>query len=133
MRSDTQGIEIASTPQEVLRFVAEPENLPRWAVGFAKAVQREGANWVVETGQGPVPIRIEADPSSGVADFRMEVHPDAEVTAFSRVTPNGHGSQYVFTQVQAPDMPDEVFDAQVKALSHELTVLKALLEVDCPL
>jgi hypothetical protein len=30
-------------------------------------------------------------------------------------------------------MPDAVFDASVKALQHELAVLKAIAEVDCPL
>jgi hypothetical protein len=133
MRSDTQAITIASSPEDVLGFVADPENLPRWAVGFAKAVRHDGSNWIVETGQGPIPVRVDADPGTGVIDFHMRVQPDAEVTAFSRVTPNGPGTEYVFTQVQAPGMPDEVFEAQVRALGHELTALKAILDVDCPL
>jgi hypothetical protein len=133
MRSDTQAITIGSTPEGVLGFIADPENLPRWAIGFAKAARRDGSNWIVETGQGPVPVRIEADTRTGVVDFHMRIQPDAEVTAFSRVTPNGAGTEYVFTQVQAPDMPGEVFEAQVRALGHELTALKAILEVDCPL
>jgi hypothetical protein len=29
-------------------------------------------------------------------------------------------------------MPDDVFAKSVQALAHELTVLKALLEVECP-
>jgi hypothetical protein len=30
-------------------------------------------------------------------------------------------------------LPDDVFDAQVRAVAHELVALKALLEVQCPL
>jgi hypothetical protein len=35
--------------------------------------------------------------------------------------------------LQAPDMPDEAFDAQVAELERELTVLRAHLESSCPL
>jgi hypothetical protein len=49
------------------------------------------------------------------------------------VLPRGDGAEYVFTQFQAPGMPDAVFDGQVAALAHELVALKALLEVECPL
>jgi hypothetical protein len=53
--------------------------------------------------------------------------------AASRAIPNGDGVEYVFTQFQAPEMPDEIFVKSVQALTHELTVLKALLEIQCPL
>jgi len=43
-----------------------------------------------------------------------------------------HATEYVFTQVQPPGMPDEAFARSVVAVVHELTVLKALLEIDCP-
>jgi hypothetical protein len=56
-----------------------------------------------------------------------------EGLAGSRVLPRGTGSEYVFTQFQPPGMPDEVFAKNVQAVTHELTVLKALLEVECPL
>jgi hypothetical protein len=34
---------------------------------------------------------------------------------------------------QTPDIPDDVFDAQVAELERELTMLKAQLETACPL
>jgi hypothetical protein len=30
-------------------------------------------------------------------------------------------------------MPDEVFEKNIEAVGHELAVLKALLEIECPL
>jgi hypothetical protein len=74
-----------------------------------------------------------ADPELGVVDFHLSPSPGVEGLAASRVVPNGDGVEYVFTQFQAPDMPDDVFAKSVQALVHELTVLKALLEVECPL
>jgi hypothetical protein len=66
-------------------------------------------------------------------DFYMCPAPGVEGLAASRVLPAGDGVEYVFTQFQAADMPDEVFAKNVQALAQELTVLKALLEIECPL
>src|SRR5687768_14390984 len=133
MRSDTKSVSIHAEPTKVVKFLADPENLPRWAVGFAKFVRREGDRWLVTTSSGELGIRIRADAGSGVVDFFMSPARGVEMLAASRVVPNGSGSEYVFTQFQAPGMPDDAFQASVTALGHELTVLRALLEVECPL
>jgi hypothetical protein len=133
MRADTKTISIDAPPAKVLGFLREPENLPRWAVGFAKSVRRDSSGWFVATGQGEMGISIDADERTGVIDFRMRPAPGVEVLAASRVIPRGDGTEYAFTQFQAPGMPDEAFKQSVKALEHEFTVLKAILEVECPL
>jgi hypothetical protein len=133
MRADTKTIAINANKEIVVKFLADPANLPRWAVGFAKSVRRDEERWLVTTAGGEVAIRIVADPESGVVDFYMSPAPGVEGLAASRAIPSRDGVEYVFTQFQAPDMPDDAFDKSVKALAHELTVLKALLEVECPL
>ena len=135
MRADTKTVSIDADPAKVVRFLADPQNLPRWAVGFAKSVRQESGHWYVETAAGETGIRISADAKSGVVDFhfRMSSTPGLEALAASRVVPRGLGTEYVFTQFQGPDMTDEAFRQSVKALEHELTVLKAILEVQCPL
>lgn len=133
MRSDTRAISIEASPDKVLCFLADPNNLPRWAIGFAKAVREEQGRWVVTTGAGEVGLRIVADGRTGVVDFWMSPKPGIEMLAASRVIPRGAASEYTFTQFQVPGMTDETFKQSVKALTHELSVLKALLEVECPL
>lgn len=133
MHSDTRTISIDASPQDVVAFVAEPRNLPRWAIGFAKSVRQDGGRWVVSTGQGEVGVTIEVDEQSGTVDFRMEVGPGVEAIAYSRAVPNGDGAEYVFTQFQQPGVPDALFEQLVAAVRHELVTLKALLEVSCPL
>ena len=133
MRSDTQTITIAVRPERVLAFVGDGDNMPRWAIGFAKSVRPAESGWIVTTGQGEVPTSIAVDPSAGTVDFRMEPAPGAEATVFARVLPNGDGAEFVFTQMQQPGVPDEVFDQLVAAVGHELMALKAVLEVECPL
>jgi hypothetical protein len=132
MRADTRTITIHAQPRQVIDFLADVHNLPRWAIGFAKEVRQRDGRWLVTTGAGEMGIRIAADSTSGVVDFYLSPAPGVEALAASRVVPSGDGVEYVFTQFQAPDMPDEDFARSVQALVHELTVLKALLEVDCP-
>jgi hypothetical protein len=133
MRSDTHSVTIGAPPKDVLRFVGDGDNLPRWAIGFAKSVRACESGWIVTTGQGEVPTSIAVDEETGAVDFRMEPVPGAEATAYARVVPNGDGAEFMFTQMQQPGVPDEVFDQLVSAVGHELAVLKALLEVECPL
>ena len=133
MRADTKTVSIDAPATNVLRFLAAPDNLPRWAVGFARSVRQENGRWYVQTGGGELPIRIITDEAAGIVDFRITVQPGVEVLAASRVVPRGPGCEYVFTQFQAPGMPDEAFARSVAALEHELKVLKAIAEVQCPI
>ena len=133
MRADTKTISIEAPPSKLFDFVKSPENLPRWAVGFAKAVRRERDTWYVTAAQGEVAVSIDADARTGVVDFHLRPDPQVEVLAASRVIPRGAASEYTLTQFQTPGMPDAAFLQSVKALEHELTVLKAILEVECPL
>src|SRR5262245_30478886 len=116
MRSDTRTVTVAIGYEAVFAFLADPANLPRWAVGFARGIRREGDRWIVQTGHGEVPIRYETDVERGVIDFHMTPAPGVEAVAFSRIVPNGDGVEYVFTQFQTPGMSDEVFDGQRRAL-----------------
>src|SRR5262245_24574488 len=113
MRSDTQSVTINAHPKEVVAFVGDGENLPRWAIGFAKAVRRDEKRWTVTTAQGEVPTTIEVDEAHGTVDFHMEPTPEVKAAAYARVVPNGEGSEFIFTQFQQPGVQDAVFDQLV--------------------
>lgn len=134
MRSDTQAATIPANAAEAFAFLADPQNLPRWAVGFARGVRREGDDWIVQTAQGEVPVRYVVDSERGTIDFHMSVAPDVEVVAYSRIIPNSTGAEYIFTQFQGPGMTDEVFAGQRAALTEELAILPILFRAHafCP-
>jgi hypothetical protein len=133
MRTNTQTVTIGTPPKEVLRFVSDGHNLPRWAIGFAKSVRPGESGWIVTTAQGEVPTAIAVDEEAGTVDFHMEPAPGMTASAYTRVVANDEGAEFIFTQMQQPGVPDEVFDQLVAAVGHELVALKALLEVECPL
>ena len=134
MRADTQTITLPVSSEEAFAFLAQPEKLPRWAVGFARGIRREGDDWIVQTAQGEIPIRVVADAVRGTIDFQMKMAPGLEAVAYSRVVPNDAGAEYVFTQFQLPGVTDEVFVAQRAALAEELAILPILFraQVACP-
>jgi hypothetical protein len=134
MNADTQTITLPVSAEEAFAFLAEPENLPRWAVGFALGIRREADAWIVQTAQGEIPVRVVADARHGTIDFHMGVAPGVEAVAYSRVVPNEAGAEYIFTQFQLPGMADEVFAAQQTALAEELAILPILFRAQslCP-
>jgi hypothetical protein len=133
MRSHTTCIEIDSPTAQTFAFVADGGRLPLWAIGFAKAVEPDGDRWLVTLASGQrMPLRIDSDARTGVVDYVMLPSPDVEAPAHTRVLPHAGGTLYTFSMHQTPDMPEEVFEAQVAELERELTVLKAHLETACP-
>jgi hypothetical protein len=45
-----------------------------------------------------------------------------------RVVPNGEGSEFIFTLIRQPGMPDEQFSKDKAAVENDLQALKDLLE-----
>jgi hypothetical protein len=135
MRSETRSIDIAASPADVHAYVSDLARLPDWAIGFAQAIRRDdNGGWIVTTASGDeLPIRVRADRALGVVDFVISPQPGVERIAPSRVLAHADRSVYVFTVLQGPDMPDDMLAAQTQALEHELQVLKARLETQCPL
>jgi uncharacterized membrane protein len=128
MKSDTQSISIDASIEEVFGFLSNPGNLPKWATGFCKDIRQESSRWIAETPQGEMEVRYATNSNLSIIDFHMFPAPDVEGVAYSRILPNGEGSEYVFTQFQAPGMLDEVFQGQIESLKGELVLLKELME-----
>ena len=84
VRSDTRVVSIEARPEDVYAFVADPENLPTWAVGFCRAIRREAGTdrWIVTTAEGEMPIRYMTHEAAHAIDFHFTPAPGVEVAAF---------------------------------------------------
>ena len=134
MRSDTRAVRLNTDRATAFDFIANPQNLPTWAVGFCRGIRRDGASWIVTTASGEFPIEIDGDPQRGTIDFHMRPAPDVKASAYSRLIECADGCDYVFTQFCAPGTPDAVFEANVESLKEELIVLRSVLRARhvCP-
>ena len=123
------SIYIARQPSDVYAFASDPANLPRWAAGLARSeVTRAGDAWVVVAPFGKATIRFAPPNALGVMDHDVELESGVTVHNPMRVVRNGEGSEFIFTLFRRPDMSDEQFAADRRAVEQDLRTLKELLE-----
>lgn len=127
MKSNTQSVTLNCNPKRAFEFLANPENLPKWATSFCRDIRLEGDIWIAETPQGQLEIRYVTDAELGVIDYYISPAPGIEMIAPSRIVQNTDGAEYIFTQFQPTGMPDEVFQAQIEALKEELEILRRII------
>ncbi len=121
MRNATVRTVLDAPREAVFLYLADIENLPRWANEFARELRRDGDDHKVVNNLGEFFFEIRADEKTGVID--MYAGPDREHMAVfptrAVALPDGR-TAYTFTMFQAADMPDQLFDAQLASLRREL-------------
>src|SRR5689334_16166519 len=95
VRVETRSVSIDAPPETVLDLVADPRNLPRWAPNAATAVRQDGDAWLIQNGRGEARIIVHVSREHGTVDLLGAGDP--RQGAFTRVLPNGAGSEYQFT------------------------------------
>lgn len=129
MHAHAKTARLAAPASSVFDFLADIENLPRWAVTFCKKLARVEGGYRVTTPGGDIWFRIDGDAKTGVIDLRGGPDPDRMAHWPMRVIDDGlGGSVLTFTAIQAPAESDEVFARQCAALDHEFEVLRAAVE-----
>jgi hypothetical protein len=127
MRHATVTTVLDAPREAVFDYMADIENVPRWATEFARELKRDADGYRVVNGLGEFRFEIRADRDTGVID--MYAGPDAERMAVfpTRAVglPDGR-TAYSFTMFQAQDMPDELFDAQYASLQREFANIEAV-------
>lgn len=121
MRSETVTTVLPAPKEEVFAYLAEIENLPRWATEFARELKVENGRHKVVNGLGEFFFAIEADEATGVIDMRAGPT-ESEMALFpTRVVglPDGR-SAFTFTMFQGPGSSDELFESQHASLVREL-------------
>jgi hypothetical protein len=128
MRSETVTTVLEAPQDVVFAYMADIENLPEWATEFARELRREGGDYKVVNGLGEFYFRIAAQPETGVIDMFAGPAKDAMAVFPTRAValPDGR-TAYSFTMFQAPDMPDELFEAQYASLQREFANIERAL------
>lgn len=130
MNTSTHTVSLTASKDKAFAFLAEIENLPRWATMFCRELKRDdsGLHRIV-TPNGEILFRIDADPATGVID--MYGGPTEEQMAYwpARVVERpGAGCLFIFTAFQYPGVPDEEFAAQCDGIEHEFPNISRLMD-----
>jgi hypothetical protein len=121
--SETRSISIQAPPEAVLDVVGDARTLPRWAPNFASTVRGDGEHWVVND-ELLIDLRVVRE--LGTVDILRVKHPAAG--AYSRVMPNGAGSEYQFTRFFPDTVEEEAIVNQMAVVEEELRAVRALCE-----
>ena len=119
-------VTVLETPKErAFAYLAEIDNLPRWATEFARELRYENGKAKVVNRLGELYFTIDADARTGVIDmYAGPTESDLALFPARVVGLPGGRSAFSFTMFQAPGMPDELFESQYASLVRELENVK---------
>jgi hypothetical protein len=121
VRSHTVTTVLPAPRDRVFAFLADVENLPRWATEFARELKVVDGRHKVVNGLGEFFFEIRPDERTGVIDMLAGPTTDELALFPSRVVPLGPDrSAFTFSMFQAPGQPDEQFEGQYASLLREL-------------
>lgn len=128
---DVQGVDLQTTREAALAYIADPTHLPQWTNAFAsvtagKAVLRTPA------GEVEIDLIVRSSEQHGTVDWFMTFPDGSVATAFSRVVAlDAEHCAYTFV-LTPPPVPLEQLEGTLKAqsriLAEELLNLKRILE-----
>jgi hypothetical protein len=125
-RAETRTISIAARPETVLELLGDARRLPDWAPAFARAVEPDGQDWLIDSGAGRLRIQVRVSVEHGTVDLLRPGNPSRG--ARMRVISNEHGSEFVFTLVFPVGAEDRAIAQQMATVEAELRTVRDLCE-----
>jgi hypothetical protein len=115
----------------VFAYLADIENLPRWATEFARELKVVDGRHKVVNGLGEFFFEIRADEGTGVIDMLAGPALDELAIFPARVVDLGGGrSAFTFTMFRWPGQPEELFESQYRSLAREFENIERELSGD---
>ena len=114
--------------QEVYDYASDPSNLPAWAPGLGRSVDRVDGQWIVDSPMGRVVVAFAPANEFGVLDHHVTLPSGETFYNPMRVTVDGVGSEVVFTLRRQPGTSDEDFERDADAVLADLVTLKRVME-----
>lgn len=113
---------------DVYAYAGDPVNLPAWAPGLLKSVEKVDGRWVAESDMGRILLEWTPGNGYGVLDHWVTVPSGETFYNPMRVTAVGEGSEVVFSVRRQVGMTDAEFDRDCAAVQADLHALRDILE-----
>ncbi len=120
----TLACRVSGSRHDLFRFLADIENLPRWAAGFCSGLELARGRWLAYTLGGDVFVEIEADERTGTIDLRWGDEGGAVRLLPLRLVALP-GGQCLLSAIcsRDPGQDDLAFEREAAALFHALESL----------
>jgi len=113
MQIRTIAVTVSAKCDLVFGFLADIENLPKWAGDFCERIELRRNGWLAYTSLGDAMLAAEADDHTGVIDLRIEPAANRPGWFLLRVVPVSPMSTLVsFTFIQPPVLSDKLYEQQ---------------------
>ncbi|MFG2511012.1 SRPBCC family protein [Streptomyces sp. NPDC048584] len=123
------SIYIDRSVDDVYAYASDPVNLPSWAHGLGKSIERREDHWVAESSpMGRVVIAFAPHNKLGVLDHEVTLPSGVTVYNPVRVIASDAGSEVIFTLRRRPEMSDADYERDAGMVAADLSRLKELLE-----
>jgi hypothetical protein len=113
---------------EVYEYASNPAHLPDWAPGLGSSIEKIDGEWVMESPMGRIVVTCAPPNGYGVLDHYVTVASGERFYNPMRVVANGTGCEIIFTLRRQPEMTDEEFERDAKAVLGDLMNLKEKAE-----
>ncbi len=115
---------------KLYQFIANADNLPKWATMFCKSIQRnENAYYTVITTENiELLFKIEDDITTGIIDMYMGTDKEMMWKIPARViSDNMSGSIFTFTLIQMQNQTNDEFEKSCQSVDEELKMIQSVL------
>jgi len=103
----TLAIAVSAPRDTVFNFLADIENLPRWAPEFCERLYLERGRWKALTSQGELFLDLEAGAATGIVDLRFGPSPERlDLLPLRVVALSPRRTLVTLAFIAAPDWPD---------------------------
>ena len=128
LKSRTLSVSILSDFHSVYTFASNPKNLPQWATTFIQSIRKVKGQWIAQTLNGLLAIKIVPKNLFGILDHYLS-SPDGNVIFVPmRVVPNAKGCEVLFTVFRQPGMSHSSFVNDLRLVQKDLKSLKRMME-----
>lgn len=122
------GVSIIRSAAETYDFLSVPENFGKWKWGPGAPLRRAGADWVADTVEGRVAVRLTERNSFGVLDYSVTLPSGSRVYVPLRVVATGRGCHLVSTLFRLPEVADDQLAVAAEKVLRDLREAKRILE-----
>lgn len=132
MNSRTATLILHAPKDQVFSYLADVDNLPKWATVFCRELKKENGRNKIVTPAGELFFEVESDGKTGVID--MFAGPTEKMMSMFpvRVLQMPDNSSIVlFTMFQTPGISDGQFEAQYQSLLKEFENVQKEFMLKC--
>jgi hypothetical protein len=121
MNIQTLALTVCSPRTVVFNFLADIENLPKWAGGWCEKISLARGRWWAFTAEGEQVVDMETNTGAGVIDLRAGPSPERmTLTPIRVIALSPRRTLVSFVLIEAPDQESDAFGRRCQMMRDSL-------------